>query len=426
MAVLIVSFYCYFNNGKAIEHNVIRNDAISYYAYLPAAFIYHDLSLNFVEAPGCAKDVVVWPQRLPNGKKVIKTSMGLAVFYSPLFFMAHGCALLFHLEANGYSTIYQLFVGFTAVLYLFLGLLYLRKILLLYFDEQVTACTILLLTLATNMLYYITVETVSTHIVDFFLITTFVYYTLKWHEQQRLKYVIALGVVLGFLTLVRPTNVLASLLFLGYGVYDLKSLGIKMALLFRHALTLWLIPALTFVLFVPQLLYWHAYAGEYVFNSYVGERFYFNHPHILKALFGFRKGWLVYTPVMCLFFVGLFFMKGKLKQLQLPIVVFFMYGQRAYIDFYGVFAIPIAALIAASLKSHRLIYRRALFTFMALLLLLNITQDYQCKRNIIHYDSMTAAKYKAVFLRFGEQTTQSDYLLQPPDYEKARHGEEED
>ncbi|MBA3705195.1 MAG: glycosyltransferase family 39 protein [Bacteroidetes bacterium] len=437
--IAVISAYCYLNIAKWRGNNVIKNDAVSYYAYLPATFIYNDISLNFLGKPTSA-GVEMWPEKAPNGKNVIKTSMGVAFFYSPLFFVAHMCAPLFDFESTGYSEIYHLLVGFTSSLYLFLGLLFLRKILLRYYSENTTSFTIVVITLGTNMLYYSTIETLNPHIISFFLINGFLLFIIQWHENQKIKYVITLGLIIGFMTLVRPLNILLILVFLFYNIYDRDSFRNKIVLISRHFFGLVIIPFSTVLIFLPQLIYWKMQTGYYFFNSYIGEQFYFFNPHILEGLFSFRKGWLIYTPVMVLFFVGLFFMNGALKKWRMAIIIFYIvityilfswwcwwyggsFGLRAYIDFYGLFAIPIAALIHQS-KSNKKLYC-VLLSFCGIFLFLNIAQTYQAKRNIIHYDSMTSQKYRAVFLKFGKETDYSNHLLQRPDYDKAKSGQDE-
>ncbi|MFM7289489.1 MAG: hypothetical protein ACKO18_08950, partial [Bacteroidota bacterium] len=64
-------------------------DVISYYAYLPALCIEGDLTLSFVE-DSKRSDVQehrhrYWPETTPNGHKVIKTTMGVALMMAPFF-----------------------------------------------------------------------------------------------------------------------------------------------------------------------------------------------------------------------------------------------------------------------------------------------------------------------------------------------------
>ena len=57
------------------------SDVISYYGYLPAMFIYHDVSLSFIDADREAFKDQYWPETTPEGKHVLKTTMGLGILY---------------------------------------------------------------------------------------------------------------------------------------------------------------------------------------------------------------------------------------------------------------------------------------------------------------------------------------------------------
>jgi hypothetical protein len=55
---------------------VIAMDVVSYYAYLPATFIFNDLKLENRET---FEKGLFWPEPLPDGNQVIKTSMGISI-----------------------------------------------------------------------------------------------------------------------------------------------------------------------------------------------------------------------------------------------------------------------------------------------------------------------------------------------------------
>lgn len=109
------------------ERRVIEWDAISYYAYLPAAFIYNDLSLSFADNYRGPHKFIVWPDKGPEGRYVIKTSMGLSMLWSPFFLTGHAAAILTGADAGGYSPPYKFFLLVSALSFLATGLVYLRK-----------------------------------------------------------------------------------------------------------------------------------------------------------------------------------------------------------------------------------------------------------------------------------------------------------
>jgi hypothetical protein len=76
------------------EERVIFWDVKSYYAYLPAVFIHGDLSFSFIDEHPEIYAERIWPDPLPNGNKLIITTMGLAILYMPFFFMGHLVAMI--------------------------------------------------------------------------------------------------------------------------------------------------------------------------------------------------------------------------------------------------------------------------------------------------------------------------------------------
>lgn len=83
-------------------------DVVSYYAYLPATFIYKDLSLKFIDNYTGEHEFVFWPSTSPNGNYVIKTSMGLSYLYAPWFFIGHLIAMNTNYDAGGFSEPYKI------------------------------------------------------------------------------------------------------------------------------------------------------------------------------------------------------------------------------------------------------------------------------------------------------------------------------
>lgn len=83
------------------EKAVIEWDVIGYYAYLPALFIYNDLTLNFMDGYNGPHKFRIWPNLTKGGKKYIKYTMGLSFLYAPFFFIGHAAASIFSYDAGG-------------------------------------------------------------------------------------------------------------------------------------------------------------------------------------------------------------------------------------------------------------------------------------------------------------------------------------
>src|ERR1035437_2022843 len=131
VAIAIVIVACFvidmgFKNWEK-EERVIEWDIHWYYGYLPATFIYHDIQLKKSDYSYGDNHYYFWTVTAPNGKRVIKTTMGLAVLYAPFFFTAHCYSLLTDYPANGFSEPYKIFLLLSAIFYLLIGLDFLRK-----------------------------------------------------------------------------------------------------------------------------------------------------------------------------------------------------------------------------------------------------------------------------------------------------------
>ena len=129
--VISIAHVQYWNN----EHKIIAWDVKSYYSYLPAAFIHKDLTLKFVDEDKNKYQSLYWPNKTENNRNVIKMSMGLSYLYMPFFFLGHGGAHLLGYEADGYSFPYRFALILSSFLFLILGLLYTRKVLLFFYNE---------------------------------------------------------------------------------------------------------------------------------------------------------------------------------------------------------------------------------------------------------------------------------------------------
>ncbi|MBL7909694.1 MAG: hypothetical protein JNJ41_01400 [Bacteroidia bacterium] len=442
LITLIAITWVNFNIVRWQKGNIITNDVISYYCYLPATFYEHDLSLAFTD-DSLNRELegrYYWPSIDANGNKIIKVNMGMAVSYLPFFAAAHVYCKLFNEEANGFSDPYHFAVQFSSLFYFLIGLFFLLKILKLYFNQKVVFITSLAIIFGTNIIYYLTNGAGMAHPVDFSLIAAFIYYTVKWHQSQTLKRTLIIGLLGGMITLVRPINIFIFFVFFFYNVSSFKDVSVKIKFFLKNYKHLFLIAICGVLIYLPQLIYWKYVTGNYFVNSYMGERFYFNNPHIIDGLFSFRKGWLVYSPIMIFSLIGFYYLRKNNKLLFVTLLLFTLfyfyivfswwcwwyggsYSQRALIDIYPLLAIPFAAFVA-HIQNFNKLKRSVVYTLMVLCLLLNIFQTMQAKWNIIHYDSMTREAYFDALFRI-TKNPEREKFLKHPDYDKAMRGIDE-
>jgi hypothetical protein len=445
IAFLLI-FYCLTNlnhrnwaSDEGPVRGVIKWDVISYYGYLPAVFIYHDLSLDFTERPDFVNDNKFWYQKTEKGKKVIITSMGLSYLYAPFFFAAHLLAPVFGETRDGFQSVYQFFLVFSALFYVGFGFFFLWKLLVRYFSPVVSAVTLLLIGMGTNLYYYSTHEAAMSHAYNFSLIALFLYLVCRWYDAAGWKNSLLLGVVYGLIVLIRPSNFLLIIPLLLWEVDSWGCLMGRIRFLVRKTPLILLMLGGFLLPWIPQLLYWKEVSGSFLYNSYsqVGSAFYFDNPHLLDFLFSYRKGWFVYTPLM-LFAVlgfiplyrvrkGLFY--ATLIYLGLMIYVFSSwwswwtggsFGIRSMVDLMAVMSLPLAALTTWLGKSNWFL-KIVIALLLAFTVFLNIFQTKQYQRVLIHGVGMTKKSYWTIFLRLEDRYGYWQNLTEP-DYELARKG----
>ncbi len=446
--IFITLIYVNFNIKRWKEANVIDWDVTSYYGYLPAFFIHHDLKLDFTigKEDDYKNKHQFWPEIAPNGGKVIKTTMGLAFLYTPFFLVAHTMATLKGYETDGFSEPYEKYIHLSALFYLFLGLIFFRKILLRYFSEVIAFMVLLMITMGTNLFYFTTTEAALSHAYSFSLFAIFIYLCIRWHDEQKFFWTIFIGLVGGLMVLIRPVNLLIFVFPFLYEVKSFSELKAKFLFFIRQWKHLLVIGLISFLVILPQLLYWKYVTGSFFFNSYVGERFYFGNPHILEGLFSYRKGWLLYTPMMIFAFIGMIWIYKRHRDFFWPVLVFWSinmyvlfcwwawwygggFGMRPMIDSYALLALPIAAFFQFLWE----IKRKILFWIFSCLafgfIYLNLFQVMQYRYGTIHWDSMSKEAYWKSFgiIQFKDEKLKNEWIqsLKAPDYDAAREGRDE-
>lgn len=436
IALVYLGVHIKFDIWKHTE-TVIANDVIDYYAYVPATFIYKDLSLRFKEQLGEDLSSKIWGFKQDNGKYLIKMSLGLSILYTPFFLLAHLVALIGPAEANGYSTPYSLALIFASLFYFLAGLVFLKKFLSNFFGKNSIAITLLVIALGTNLNYYLSREAAMSHSFSFFLFSAFLFLTHKWHLNNKTKYAIFLGLIFGLISLIRPTNSLIALVFIFWNVDSFSALKFKFSLFISNKKHILLIIFFAFIVWLPQLFYWKYITGDFLHYSYNEEGFFFLKPKIFKILFSFRKGLFIYTPLMIFAFVGFYSLYKNYKALFFPTLIFTILniyiisswwcwwyggslGQRAFIESFAIFSLPLTALISAFLTKS-LQYRISVYLIALAVIFHAKMQLSKYINGAIHWDSMTRLAYFETFEKV-HPTYKFYELLEIPDYQNALKG----
>jgi hypothetical protein len=426
IAVTIAAFtvrFCYFTNNPKNGYNATTWDALGYYMYLPATFIYGDVTeLKWFPAAdkkyGMSGGELYQATKLGNGNYTFKYLGGVAIMQAPFFAVGHIAALITGAPADGFSRPYQYAILFGAIFWFIIGCIFLRKVLLRYYSEQAAALTIVLLGLASNLLQYVSVDGAMSHVYIFPLYAIVLWLTIRWHEQPKAWRAVLIGLVCGLATISRPTELIMLFIPLLWGTDGNGSLGSKWQLVRRNRGHVLFAMAGGVIGILPQLLYWKYTTGSFVYD--VGSKWYFLNPW-LRVLFGLEKGWFVYTPVALFMVAGLFLLKGK--PFRKAVIVFCLlnlwiimawsdwrygasYSARALTQSYPVFALALAAFIERAFTGRK---KSIVLVVGAYLIFVNLFQIGQYNSTVLHFDDMNAAYYRAIYL--DPDPTPLDYSL---------------
>ncbi len=435
LVILATIIFAQFSQRKWEDpNNVISGDVRGYYAYLPAFFIYDDIELQHNTAYNSENGTRIWYMVAEDGTRYVKYTCGMAILYSPFFLAAHALAEPMGHVADGFSLPYRFALAMSAIFYLLLALIFLSKLLRRYFSDHVVAATLLIIFVGTNALHYYTGNMTYSHGYSLALISMFLYYSVCWLEKPGYKYAVLIGLSAGLMVLVRPVDIIFLLaLPLLNTQPSLQSLKERFGLFFRNWKQIILMVLVSIIVFIPQFLYNSVIFGELFHYSYTNESFFFGHPHILDSMFSFRNGWLIYSPLMILSLVGLFF-PGKARRtfgmFLFPVLALYIYvlaswwcwwyvgfGNRAYINLYPLLAIPLAAFIQY-VYSKRWIHRALLNLLILCGLTLSTFQTWQYDHWTLHWGAMTREAYMDSFFRTRPSQLFETYLRYPVDHKQ--------
>ncbi len=399
--------------GAGRWNKIIKTDGTGYYAYLPAVFIYHDLSFGFFDSvaadksrPDMAYDYRV---KLKNGT-TDKYFCGTALAQLPFFALAHLVTLVAGYPADGYSAFYLIFVQVATIFYALAGLILMVFILKDFqIGDKIIALILLASVFGTNLFHYVVNEPSMSHAYSFAFVNLFVFSFLRFFRKPSNLYLFAASVALGMVFLIRPVNVLIvlSLPFLAGNREKIKE---GFGFLKNH------LPAfpVALVIFLGlagiQFLIYKIQTGNFWVYSYGKEGFDFTHPHFISFLFSYRKGYFVYTPMAFLSLFGFWFLYKESRfrfyslLFLLLLVVYVLsswwmwfyggsFSQRVMIE-YWIFPAILLALLLQKSK-----YRKWLTTLVFLLMIVGQIQTYQYRTGYIHWSEMNRKRYWDNFLR---------------------------
>lgn len=364
---VVFSFELLENFGS---ERIIGTDSDGYYMYLPGTFIYN----GFKDIP--LRTPEYFHKSPKTGQWYSKYTYGVALMELPFFLLAHLLALLIPgIEADGYNVLYRIAIQFAALLYAFLGLILINRLLKEQYSRKIRVGVLMALFFGTNLLHYTIVEPGMSHVYSFFLCALLYF---LYHHQKPMVWI---GLCSLLLVFIRPTNLFLVLLFL-----VLYPGRIRQAFTFKPIL---LTGLFTLPLFGIQLYYWKIMSGDWTFYSYNEEPSFIHYasPKMFKVLFDVQNGWFVYSPILIFPFIGMLQKIRSGYKDELKLVFFFLvmtyifgswwawwfggaFGHRCYVDFYPLLAFPFAYFLKR-LSSNKQLFNSVL-VFMVLFIFYSI------------------------------------------------------
>lgn len=417
LALAMYIIYKVFQNGIPIVYSW---DLFGSYIYLPMLFDQHQFSytdFSYFEAINKEHELSTTLYQFvlnENGKIMTKYTLGWSILMSPFYLIAECWAWIAGYKTDGFSFPYKIMIVVGNLSYFVLALFQLRKLFKRYFSESLSLILILLLFLGTNILFSQYASLGSTHLIEFLLIILFINQSFTFYEKISFKSGIYLGILLALIFLVRPPDIVLALIPILWKNEQFPNLKSKIIYFWKEKRSLLISILSIFIILISlQFCYWKITAGSFLINSYAnnaGEGFDWFTPYFYQVLFSFRKGWLIYTPLVVFCFIGFYFWLKKDKNASsflIPFLVFFYiiscwttwwyassFSQRAVLEIYPLLFIAFGFFLQ-KISQNKVKY--IVYPLILLLVLFNLFQTYQIENGVLKTDHMTKSYYFSVF-----------------------------
>lgn len=405
---------------------IIGGDGLGYYSYLPARYIYHDTHYEFNWFDKAFNDNYAGGFARPTDnfmvqykdKRINKYYPGLSLLWTPFFALGHLSAKLFHYKADGYSLPYQLCMALCSLCYLYLGLLYLRKLLQKWFHNELVATIIpMVIFYGTHLFNYSIFLNTQSHVYSFACVCAFLFYTYSYFNDDDKKtfHLLSSLIFLIILITVRPLN---GLILLAVPAFVTPGfLKEKLRLSFQKKQ--WILIALALLFIINSSIILYTQTGTIIPYTYVNEKFYFNNPKLVDVLFSYHAGLFIYVPIAFMSLFGIFYLKNNMQKVLFPailLLVLYLYSSwwywpittRAFIDFYPIMAIMLAALMHKAIE-----YKKIKVSFLVILFTLTAyhqLKSMQFRNGILDYNYTHSELYWRNFFK----THKANQYVIPP------------
>ena len=387
-----------FTIGLALQLQLgarLQSDGFYYFAYLRSMAFDRDVNfMNDYRMLGLGdKPHLFQPTR--TGYAESAWTIGPAIVWSPFFAAGHVVATRLHAKGldvatDGTSFPYRQAVCVASLFYGLLGCWFAYRFALLFFPSALAAAAVLLTVCGSFMAWYLVKEPSMTHASSMAAVAGFTWLWAATRENRSLRSWALLGLVAGFMGLIRWQNVLFALL---PGIDALTILFQSRRTRDPRALKDATIGSALFLVclvigFLPQMLAWQSMYGTFIARSPVGPQVRWSDPHLVDILWSARNGLFSTTPILYLGAIGLTVFAfarpaiGVPALLSIAVMVYFNaciqdwwgsagYGGRRFDGTIPLFALGLAAFVDVTTQLVRRHATAAVLTVLAALAVWN-------------------------------------------------------
>jgi hypothetical protein len=375
----------------------LQSDGFYYFAYLRSIAFDRDVEFtNDYKLLGLGDKAHLF-NPTPTGYAQSAWTIGPAIVWSPFFAAAHPIAHRLgsggaDVSTNGISYPYRQAVCIAGLFYALLGCWFTYQLTTLFFDRRLAAGAVAVVICGSFMLWYIVKEPSMTHAPSMAGVAGFCWMWAATHGRRTHGQWALLGLIAGFITLIRWQNALFAIL----PAYESLWLLVEAARRRDRAQVTFTVAAgaiftaCAVVAFIPQMAAWKAIYGSFLAVSPVGPQIRWWDPQVVDILWSARNGLFSWSPILYFGAVGLVLFAMRRPWIGVPalaamaVMTYFNasvqdwwgsagFGGRRFEGTLPLFALGVAAFVQALTIVVRRHPLRAVASGGALLVLWNLT-----------------------------------------------------
>lgn len=315
--------------------SVIGGDAVYYYSQLRSIVLDKDVDFaNEYEYFHNQKSSFTGNRKIPHIPKENSITnklpniypIGTAILLIPFFYLAHLVTIFLQilglsLPGDGYSIIYQTIAAIGSLLYAFGGVILIYLLGKRFFEPEIAFFASVCLLLATPLIYYITMEPLTSQPISFFCVSLFIYLWYKTRLNRRFYEWIILGALAGLMSIVRYQDAF----FLLIPVIDSLIITIRQGGGLKTLLSIFGFMLIAIVVALPQFKVNNFLFGSFLMTGYSEIGFpYLTSPKILYSLFSWERGLLVWSPILSFALIGLYWFVRRFKLIGGLLIISFL------------------------------------------------------------------------------------------------------